>query len=713
MFLHAAKNRTIDCFSFCSCGEAYRQEQAAAAASQPPLHSRPPPLPPLRRCLRPRRPPPPLSSPSGLHLPHHHPLTSARHPSPAASLRRHPAPPAAPSPPTPTAPLSSAPHQPRSRTPAASPPRLPRRRVRRLLFLLIPRHYSPRSPQNPRPSRVLPSEIGLLRRELDSWGARGPHLPGSYSYAVVRVAAAFRFGVTPRWEAELRRRMLASSPKYGVRIDAAVRDHVWVLVWLCLKAAATEAQCSLDGMGKGDDHVGLDFDPRAVRFESPRLAEGISWLGAQLGILYGESNGRLFAIAAVKEAVLCMGYCLMVGAVKDGFSGGGNGQAGSGGGAGEKGSDAADIVAGPAFLSQIAAAIAALYERFTMQEKIKALQAPHPSKYQLLFEYSKALERGHLERSNRPHYRAVMEYDGILSRRVDNQESGKAKTKEELLAEERDYKRRRQSYRGKKVKRNPTEASPKFGSDVCFYLLKILRDIIDEHMEEIKQAGGIGCLVAAPEDIAQNMLKSNSYGGPYQGSFDPTSSSSHDKAALGSRSPSCENSQHDDSLGRVSSRSHGKRDSYKILRYETHGNRYRNLSVHENRWAKGPENKIYQAYPDRRESKRHQRNSNDEREYAYTHKEDVSEDSDYQLESSDCTARSSRSQRSSVTEYHHTLGEGCSDRSRTSQKRHRSVSVTQGQFNDRYDPQSTYSDEDSPTSLLYDIAEGKTCMKKV
>lgn len=31
------------------------------------------------------------------------------------------------------------------------------------------------------------------------------------------------------------------------------------------------------------------------------------------------------------------------------------------------------------------------------------------------------------------------------------------KTREELLAEERDYKRRRMSYRGKKAKRNPTE----------------------------------------------------------------------------------------------------------------------------------------------------------------------------------------------------------------------------------------------------------------
>jgi hypothetical protein len=36
-------------------------------------------------------------------------------------------------------------------------------------------------------------------------------------------------------------------------------------------------------------------------------------------------------------------------------------------------------------------------------------------------------------------------------------ESGRSKTREELLAEERDYKRRRMSYRGKKMKRNPTE----------------------------------------------------------------------------------------------------------------------------------------------------------------------------------------------------------------------------------------------------------------
>jgi U11/U12 small nuclear ribonucleoprotein SNRNP48 len=36
-------------------------------------------------------------------------------------------------------------------------------------------------------------------------------------------------------------------------------------------------------------------------------------------------------------------------------------------------------------------------------------------------------------------------------------ESVRSNTREEVLAEERDYKRRRMSYRSKKMKRNPTE----------------------------------------------------------------------------------------------------------------------------------------------------------------------------------------------------------------------------------------------------------------
>ncbi|KAG2273127.1 hypothetical protein Bca52824_067682 [Brassica carinata] len=48
------------------------------------------------------------------------------------------------------------------------------------------------------------------------------------------------------------------------------------------------------------------------------------------------------------------------------------------------------------------------------------------------------------------------------------------KTREEPLAEERDYKRRRMSYRGKKVKRTPRQ---------------VLSDMIEECTEEVKLAG--------------------------------------------------------------------------------------------------------------------------------------------------------------------------------------------------------------------------------
>jgi hypothetical protein len=49
-------------------------------------------------------------------------------------------------------------------------------------------------------------------------------------------------------------------------------------------------------------------------------------------------------------------------------------------------------------------------------------------------------------------------------------ESGRSKTREELLAEERDYKRRRMSYRGKKMKRNPTEVHFEFQISKQFHL---------------------------------------------------------------------------------------------------------------------------------------------------------------------------------------------------------------------------------------------------
>ncbi|CAG7878421.1 unnamed protein product, partial [Brassica rapa] len=78
----------------------------------------------------------------------------------------------------------------------------------------------------------------------------------------------------------------------------------------------------------------------------------------------------------------------------------------------------------------------------------------------------------------RPSYRPIIDHDGLPRQRLSNQDMNKMTTREELLAEERDYKRRRMSYRGKKVKRTPRQ---------------VLSDMIEEFTEEVKLAGGIGC----------------------------------------------------------------------------------------------------------------------------------------------------------------------------------------------------------------------------
>ncbi|KAM3386503.1 hypothetical protein ACQJBY_009838 [Aegilops geniculata] len=500
------------------------------------------------------------------------------------------------------------------------------------------------------PPRILPSELCLLRREVDSWGSHRP--PGAYSYAAARVVEALRLGAL-QWEVELRRWLLASSPKYGIVIDAASRDHVFVLVRLCLKAAAAEAGCSLERLPKGEGEE-FRLDPRAVRFECPRLVDGVSWLASQLEVLYGKGNGWFFAITAVKEAILRLGSCLAVG-VGDGVAGG----------ASEKGCELRDTGTCPIFVSQVAAAIAALHDRLSLDKKIRALQAPRPSKYQLLLEYSQILKQGCDERSKRPNCRAVLDYDGILPRQMDNQESGRSKTREELLAEERDYKRRRMSYRGKKMKRNPTE---------------ILRDIIDEHMAEIKQAG----LGEPPGDIAQNILETNSNGGAYQGS-------SCDKAILGSRLPSRENSPH------TASRSHDTRDSYMNIRYENSGHHHQNVSEHEKGGIRESGNAMNRGYSDRHDYT-HKRNTNDHRKYGNKYKKNIP---DYHSESSDRSAWSTRTPKSSEREYGGMPGDKSNDRTRTTQNRHGSIPGNKDQFSDRYDPKSRYSDED-PREAYHD-----------
>ncbi|KAJ6697305.1 hypothetical protein OIU85_003654 [Salix viminalis] len=192
----------------------------------------------------------------------------------------------------------------------------------------------------------------------------------------------------------------------------------------------------------------------------PILVQVLMWIASQLSILYGEVNAKCFAIHVLKlcllEAANEVVVFLLDSCLKEM----------------DEGDDRV------IFVTQVAAAVAALHERSILEAKIKLLRVPQQlPRYQRMAELSFVSKRADDERSKRPNYKAIIEHDGLPRKHLSNQESNKTKTKEELLAEERDYKRRRMSYRGKKLKRTT---------------LQVMRDIIDGYMEEIKLAGGIG-----------------------------------------------------------------------------------------------------------------------------------------------------------------------------------------------------------------------------
>ncbi|KAJ6422671.1 hypothetical protein OIU84_027604 [Salix udensis] len=224
----------------------------------------------------------------------------------------------------------------------------------------------------------------------------------------------------------------------------------------------------------------------------PILVQVLMWIASQLSILYGEVNAKCFAIHVLKlclleaanEVVVCLLDSCLKESLKD-LDAYENEIKDSKLGETPEGSRECKIIKAVdegddrvIFVTQVAAAVAALHERSILEAKIKLLRVPQQlPRYQRMAELSFVSKRADEERSKRPNYKAIIEHDGLPRKHLSNQESNKTKTKEELLAEERDYKRRRMSYRGKKLKRTT---------------LQVMRDIIDGYMEEIKLAGGIG-----------------------------------------------------------------------------------------------------------------------------------------------------------------------------------------------------------------------------
>lgn len=344
---------------------------------------------------------------------------------------------------------------------------------------------------------LLPSEVWAVRCEIERWS----DYPSTYSYSILKLFLGLEFvnkfdSLT--W-------IITNSSRFGIAIDVAMRDHIFVLFRLCLKAAKREAarfselmlRANVDSCSNGTSVEG------DACVKCPVLLDAFRWLASQLSILYGVGCANSLIIEMLKNLLLDVALNLSLWPVDQSLVDASasmleriqldaipitdhmakadedNGHVRTDGG----------ICSRPIFVYQVGAAIASLYERSLLEERIRTLRNPRrlPA-YERVNEHACWSTIAEEERKKRPNYRPLLEHDGLPSQLPNDQgTSGRAKTREELLAEERDYKRRRMSYRGKKLKRTTKQ---------------VLRDIIEEHMEAIREAGGIGCSVKGEGKVA-------------------------------------------------------------------------------------------------------------------------------------------------------------------------------------------------------------------
>uniref|UniRef100_A0A7N1A9E1 CHHC U11-48K-type domain-containing protein n=1 Tax=Kalanchoe fedtschenkoi TaxID=63787 RepID=A0A7N1A9E1_KALFE len=343
--------------------------------------------------------------------------------------------------------------------------------------------------------KLLVCEFWLGRCEVESWS----DYPGFCSLRVLKMIS----NVGAVEDVELKKWVIVNSPRYGVVIDKAMRDHIVLLLKLCLRPMAKEAYRLVKSqMGqKGSKETG-ESDYMNSSFDCKFMNKVLGWLVSQLIVLYGEGNGKYFGINMLKNCIMEAGQCSLLFPLeekkresrssKEYPESSNNHDCETRDAPKNLASkrdaepDVSRKVHDGILLSQVAAAVAALYERSVLERKIRGFRIPQPlPKHQIAAEHEYLTNKAREERQKRPNYRSIVEHDGLVWQHSHNQETNKTKTREELLAEERDYKRRRMSYRGKKMKRSTTQ---------------VMRHMIEDYMEEIKLAGGIGCHIKGSEE---------------------------------------------------------------------------------------------------------------------------------------------------------------------------------------------------------------------
>ncbi|KAJ7544672.1 hypothetical protein O6H91_09G088800 [Diphasiastrum complanatum] len=382
-------------------------------------------------------------------------------------------------------------------------------------------------------SSLMPSKLWLLHEELEAW----QYLPSHYSRTVLEAA----MGLDSVDQESLCEKLIVSSSSFRLPLDGYLACHISMLLKLCLLAIRKEAgerfrrweedSCAVSERFGNDNRVEnkrvTDFSGKELSLHDranlnivnqreevnnlmvsggerrevsqtahlpcPVLLECGDWLTSCLTLIYQPVQAKVIVLGMFKHSLICAGHVLtssyferskqeepVVGHQCVGMDIESHRQ--------ETITYVQnDLVDDDMYtdkkrrpeLWQLEAAIDALHERSYMEELFKAkVSLAKLTKDQLLGDYDNIVLTATQERLKRPNLRAVLEHDGLNSNRQENQGTKRYKTKEELLAEERDYKRRRMSYRGKKIRRTPSQ---------------VIHDIIEAHMEEIVVAGGIGC----------------------------------------------------------------------------------------------------------------------------------------------------------------------------------------------------------------------------
>lgn len=213
-------------------------------------------------------------------------------------------------------------------------------------------------------------------------------------------------------------------------------------------------------------------------------------------------------------------------------------------------------------------------------------------------------------------------------------------------------------------------------------------------MEEIKQAGGIGCYVKAATDTEHNPVEPHpQYGTTH---FSGLHSNLYDLQETNRKSPSYRKLLNVDASRHGTSESYHMRNSNQKSRYEKqeYGD-----DLERSRHDKGKTYDSESSVTHRNHShvydrKTQQKKQNDEHSYRYER-----DDSDYYLRKKDHSTRSTLTSRSLKRGYDYVSEDAGKERSRTYERR-RSESVTQDAFGDRYDPIVSHEDYDARNDQL-------------